>query len=219
MEPRLHGQQFLKRIAAHRAKVPHMGYRAGDLSSKQYARFKNMVADLQNAPDYWVSGNEAAMGVQALAAKIDRLRPDIVFLDGLYLMRDDRGEIGWAGITNITRDLKQLALRKQIPIVVTSQLNRGAANRRASLANLAFSDSIGMDADVVIALFQDQQLRDDDKLIVKLIKQREGFQLEFTIRWDLSDMVFDEIEDDGAPPGGSDIDADEVLEFGLRKKE
>jgi len=120
------------------------------------------------------------------------------------------------GVTNLTRDIKQLAMRKQVPIIVTSQLNRGSSKRRASLANMAYSDSIGMDADVVIALFQDEALRDDDKMLVKLLKQREGMQLEFTIKWDLSDMVFDTILEDDFDGADDAIDAEDVLDFGSK---
>jgi len=90
-------EQFLRRIAAQKAKVPHMGFRAGDLSTAQYERFTQMAAGLKDEHPYWISGNDAALGVQGLSAKIDRLKPDIVIIDGLYLMRDDRGHQSHAG--------------------------------------------------------------------------------------------------------------------------
>jgi replicative DNA helicase len=208
-------EQFTRRIDAARAKIPYAGLRGGDLSAEQEERFLTMLREYADTPNFWVSSDDAAMGVTGLSAKVDQFQPDILFVDGLYLMRDDKGETGWEGITNLTRDLKRLAVRKQIPVVVTTQLNRKAKGLKASLDNLALSDSIGQDADLILGLLQTDDMRNNLELMVRLLKQREGLTGEFKIRWDLALMNFGELggeaKDEDAPPPEEDFDGEAIL--------
>ena len=54
-----------------------------------------------------------ATTVMGMQADIEAEKPDVVFIDGLYALADDRGaREGWARVTNISRDIK--ALNKEI---------------------------------------------------------------------------------------------------------
>lgn len=206
--------QFARRVDATQARVPFAGLRAGDLSAEQEARFTEALLASANLPDFWISSDDSAMGMAGLAAKVDQLRPDILFLDGMYLMRDDQGETGWEGVTNITRGLKRLAVQKKIPVVITTQLNRKSKGLRADTSMLAYSDSIGQDSDVVIGLLQTDDMRSNYQMVIRLLKQREGLTGEFKARWDLERMNFDELADDGIPddaPADDGFDAGRVL--------
>ena len=92
-------------------------------------------------------------GVSWLQAKIEELEPDIAFVDGMYLMSDDRSKsrsIDWKNITHISQDLKLTARRFEIPVVGITQAKRSAEDTHGeNLTELAFADSIGMDADAV----------------------------------------------------------------------
>lgn len=92
-------------------------------------------------------------GISWLQAKIEEYDPDIVFVDGMYLMRDDRTKsrtIDWKNVTHISQDTKLTARRFNIPIVGITQANRNADKASGEdLTELAFADSLGMDADAV----------------------------------------------------------------------
>jgi hypothetical protein len=102
-----------------------------------------------------VSDREATDGggVSWLQAKIEEFDPDIAFVDGMYLMKDDRTKsrtIDWKNITHISQDIKLTARRFDIPIVGITQANRGAEKSTGDdLTELAFADALGMDADAV----------------------------------------------------------------------
>jgi replicative DNA helicase len=190
--------QIARRLDAVKARIPHELFRTGKLTPDQEERYVDTMkgwADKDDSP-LWVSGDDAACGVAGLSAKIDQLKPDVVLVDGLYLMQDDRGETGWQGVTNVTRDLKRLARRKDIPVIISTQLNRDGTGTNATTANISYSDSIGMDSDVVLALFQTEDMRLNNEMLVKLLKHREGQGCEFTTRWDLDCMNFEELDDD-----------------------
>ena len=63
-------------------------------------------------------------------------------------------------IGNITRQLKQLAMELEIPIVILAQINRGAEQRvdkRPMLSDLKESGSIEEDSDIVISIYRNLQ--------------------------------------------------------------
>lgn len=206
--------QFMKRLDALAARISHSGLRSGDLSEEQEQRYLEMLEGLKEKASLWVSSDDAAMGISGLAAKVDSINPDILFLDGLYLMRDDRGETGWEGITNLTHDMKRLAVRKNIPVVVTTQFNRKAKGMKSGLEMLAFSDSIGQDADVVLGLLQTDEMRERYEMCIRILKQREGLQGEFRIRWDLEVMNFEEIHEATPEPSTmSEEELEKIIDF------
>lgn len=92
-------------------------------------------------------------GVSWLRAKIRDLKPDIVFVDGMYLMKDDRSNsrsVDWKNITHISQDLKLTAQEFDIPVVGITQANRGAEQKKGEdLTELSYSDALGQDADAV----------------------------------------------------------------------
>ena len=119
---------------------------------------------------------------------------DIVFVDYLGILtpsQEDAQKPRYEQITNISRDLKALAKRSHIPIVVLAQLNREntkTANKRPTLTDLRDSGAIEQDADGVIMLhrksyYEDEKPKQEDiELIVA--KNRHGSCGTVTFLWD-----------------------------------
>lgn len=93
-------------------------------------------------------------GVSWLQAKIRENDPDIVFIDGMYLMKDDRKNIrsvDWKNIANISQDLKLTANDFNIPVFGVTQANRASEKSLGDdLTELAYADALGQDADAVL---------------------------------------------------------------------
>ena len=101
-------------------------------------------------------------------------------IDFLQLMVAD-GENRTREMTAITGALKALAKELRCPIIALSQLNRSVENRpnkRPVMADLRESGSIEQDADVIWALYRDEQYNPDsmDKGLAELLwlKNRYG---------------------------------------------
>src|SRR5215831_7152454 len=94
--------------------------------------------------------------VSALAAQIQKERPDVCYIDGTYLMdaEVERAEPGSAqALTSITRSLKRLAQRLEIPIVQTTQaLSWKARGGKLSLDSIGYSSSFAQDSDVIFGV-------------------------------------------------------------------
>lgn len=57
----------------------------------------------------------------------------------------------------LSRNLRELALELEIPIIVLSQVTRNAEGREPSLANLRESEALEQDADTVIFLHRENE--------------------------------------------------------------
>ena len=142
------GEQIGKRFDAVHFRLPYQEFRAGLLSDELEKRYFEGLKKLsEEERPLWVISD--VHGVMSIASKIDQYKPDIVMIDGLYLLHDDhRGANRWERTSNISRDLKRLAQQKGVPVIATTQFNRAADEtrmERVTLANIGFSDSLGQD--------------------------------------------------------------------------
>lgn len=129
-------------------------------------------------------------GVNFVKREIDKFSPDIVFIDGLYLMGDDRQkgrrDSGWKTITNITQDIKLLCSDENLPFFCTSQANRDGAKKKAhAVGNDDYTDVGGsmsfiQDADVVFRL---HKIANASKILVTLPAVREADLNAFTVNF------------------------------------
>lgn len=103
-------------------------------------------------------GKRKSSTVDDLIAAAERFQPDLVVVDGLYLMRDSRSGVksaDWKQIAHISQDLKGMAQYLECPVVGTTQANRANAKEPSGdLDDLSFSDALGMDADMAIRAFR-----------------------------------------------------------------
>ncbi len=117
---------------------------------------------------------ETVLDVERLVSKY---KPDILFVDSFYYLRgSDNGASGWESVTETTRALKHMSIRHQIPICLSTQLNREKVKtiEDMNLDCLAYSASIGMDTDIIFGMMQDDNPTDDYQIAMKLLKNRAG---------------------------------------------
>ncbi len=103
-----------------------------------------------------------------LAAQVHSLARDgavdLVVIDYLGLMRYPQyssGDSNYKEVSEISKGLKELALGAKVPILALAQLNRGSAKhaRAPKMSDLRDSGSIEQDADLVILLHRDDEIR------------------------------------------------------------
>ena len=186
-------KQVARRFDALQYRLNYQDLRKGTLdrvSEKNW--LQGMQAD--KAGKLTIIGEESG-GVGHVAAKIERYKPDIVYVDGMYLMDDDqKAREGWQRLLNISRDMKKLAKKAGIPIVATVQFNRQADNTKGDSANISGGD-IARDADVILGLFQDEDQAINRRMTLKVLKQREGNRPQIECDWDIGNMKFSEVQD------------------------
>ena len=138
---------------------------------------------------------ETATGISSVVSVIEREKPDLVLVDGAYLMEDEQGaKDDWLRVTHITRDLKKTAKNWHLPIVINSQADKNTSKKTGpELGSIMYTQSIGQDSDNVLALFRDEIMINDKEMGVKVLKQREGVLGKVIINWDFNHMNFKSI--------------------------
>ena len=94
-----------------------------------------------------------------LKALCKKYKPDIVGIDQLSLMDDDRrGENRRLQLSNITMDLFRISEELGIPVLADAQANRNKTNteepENPELADIGEADAIGQNSSRVISLVQ-----------------------------------------------------------------
>jgi replicative DNA helicase len=140
-------------------------------------------------------------GLVARALKLHHRAPlDLIVVDYLQLINTadaDSGSTRATQIGNLSRALKILARKLDIPVVVLSQLNRSLEsrpNKRPLLSDLRESGGIEQDADVVMFIYRDvyYDANTDDANVAEVIiaKQREGRTGTVKVRFDADTGAF-----------------------------
>jgi len=126
-----------------------------------------------------------------------------VFVDYLQLMAGaDDVESHQLKVAKNSSDLKALAKDLNVPVVVLSQLSRGAAKREGPprLSDLRDSGAIEQDADMVIFLHDENADSGDDdqraqgdlrRILLKIAKQRKGQRGQINLVFHSSTTTFD----------------------------
>lgn len=179
--------QLINRIAATIGHVPLQKIRSGKLSNLEWGRYllsaeiikksKIIIPDIDN-----ITVGEIESFLRNVFNKYGSL--DLVKIDYLQLIKSIvKNQQRVNEISQITRDLKLLAKKLKIPLVVLSQLSRESerrsnSDRRPKLSDLRDGGSSEQDADNVIFIHREEMYNQDpqNRGIAELIlsKQRNG---------------------------------------------
>ena len=190
-------EEIVQRILSSVGRVDSMKLRSGQLGPL-WQRVVDAAGKMYQAPIY--IDDSPVVTVTDIRAKCRRLKRkrglSLVVIDYLQLMEASSRENRQQEISEITRNLKNLARELEVPVIAVSQLNRSLEARedkRPRLSDLRESGSIEQDADVVMFIYRHEYYHPEDqdrKGIAEVIvaKHRAGstgpvevtFQPEFT---------------------------------------
>jgi replicative DNA helicase len=163
------------------------------LHEEDVESWKEKAIEIRNNPnDIIVMDDVRGCTVDRVYADLTRYQPDILCIDYISLMDTQRSAGGqmWEKVLHLTKSLKQTARTLKIPIIGVAQTNRSSAQTGAQLDNIAFSQSIVMDSDIVIGLHTDEEMRKNKKMQVRLLKNRDGQTIETDLLWKMETMEF-----------------------------
>lgn len=185
------------RYYAIRSRVSHHRLRTGTLTDEEEARFYQKIDTIQNMEDeMWFVDSANGVTVSSVASKIQNFKPDIVYVDGTYLMIDEEGAEAYnQQMTNITRALKRLAQKAKIPVVATTQvLNWKMRKGQVTADAIGYSSSFHQDADVIFGLQREDETVDDTRTLKVIANRNGGFQ-EVALMWNWDTGLFREIDE------------------------
>ena len=182
-----------------RAQVSHNRLITGSLNSDEEKRYKDSLETMaEDSTNFWLVDSAHGITVSAIQSKVQTLQPDVIFIDGVYLMMDEQtGESNTPqALTGITRSLKRLAQRMNKPVVITTQaLNWKTKKGKVSTDSIGYSSSFLQDADVVFGLEKEDGSVDDTR-ILKVMAARNSGNVEASLMWDWASGMFREMSSD-----------------------
>jgi replicative DNA helicase len=185
------------RHSAFRAGVSYNRLANGKLTGQEWSRLRKTMHAMQDmAPMVFVHDASSTTTVSGLAAKVAQHKPDVVFVDGAYMMDAELTdtEPGSAqALTSITRSLKRLAQRAHIPIVITTQaLTWKARKGKLSLNSVGYSSSFGQDSDVIFGV---EKGDNPEERVLKIIAARHSSTKEIRLRFDWDNGTITEMDE------------------------
>lgn len=168
-------------------------FKSGTLTPKVEKQFFDFLDN--TLPDIESITLFTATSPIGVAAEVEKIKPDVVLIDGVYLMEDDQqAKDDWLRVTHITRDLKKLAKRVNLPIVTNTQADKKSSKKTGpNLDDIMYTQAVSQDSDDVYALFRDEVMINDNEMCLAIRKQREGGLGKIMFDWNFNEMIFGEI--------------------------
>ena len=181
-----------RRLMAIRYKLPYGRFKEGNLTDFEEKKLRKVKEDDDKAGDIKIVSD--IYSTSSLLIKIKQCKPDVVFVDGFYLL-ETKSDSLWEKITEISRGLRKVAQITRVPLICTTQLNRKALLKSSlpELHHISFADAIGQDATAVLAMFQNDKLKDSKHMVLRLIGGRETELTCRAINWNLEKMDFSQL--------------------------
>lgn len=105
-----------------------------------------------------IDRRRGSVTTSTVAASCDKHQPDELYVDGIQILKPAR-RLGaqaadWQAVAEVSSDLFEIAGEGGIPVLASSQINRTQVSNHTppDLENLARSDAIAQDADLVITM-------------------------------------------------------------------
>ena len=186
-------EKLMTRILSKACRIDAAKMRDKTLSANEFSIIENAQQALKHHHNM-VMEDGSNMTVESIRARLLKHKPDIAFIDHIGLISGDARAKEYERLSEITRQLKVVAMQMGIVIVELCQLNRQVARtggRYASLADLRGSGTIEQDANVVMfvqnipADTSDELHNTDDYRPsgVMVGKNREGGLGEIPMQW------------------------------------
>jgi replicative DNA helicase len=170
---------LMRIILSGQSGVNRTSLRDGKLISKDWDDLNASIPLLEKLPIIWndYAGTTVNHIKTNTAKNVKNKKCDLVIVDYLQLITPtDKKQNREQQISDISRNLKRLALSENIPVIALAQLNREAESVKPQLNHLRESGSMEQDADIVIFPWVE-----DGKFQLTIAKNRRGRKGTFEI--------------------------------------
>ena len=169
---------LLRRMDSITAKVPYKLFRRGLMTSeerKHFSRSLGFLAKRKNFFEIITTENcdpfskVGPYQLEFVYSKIKHFKPDIVAIDGFYLMQG-KGKADWERMAYLSRGFHSITQATGVAGWATTQLTKTSDEKNPRLRDLSYSWAFAQDTDGVFLLSKGE----DDQRIVTVGKFREA---------------------------------------------
>lgn len=216
--------QLARRIIERRTNMPSRNMKFGQITSFGERKLQDHIVELKNRE---ASGHSMTIyhgslftTIDKLSAKIAEVSPDLILVDGAYLLKLSKGRGSkWETVSESAEFLKDVCSTRNIPVIATYQLNRNTTKNSSGIDTVMYSDAIGQLASIAFTIKKPEEAKTGEssswgsamKRIIRIDKGREGeaaeveaelnfgrkpFRITRVISGDLSHIGYGKAEDE-----------------------
>ena len=128
-----------------------------------------------------------ALSVSTIRNLVRKYSPDLLVVDGVYLLSDDSNRAKWEQNDNLFKGLKNIAMAHEIPVFCTTQAGREAVDlfQPPKLNQVANGDALVRASDIAFAM---SKVEDEDNMrYLYYMKQRDDAEIKdrSVLKWDV----------------------------------
>lgn len=200
-------EQIVRRWMALRFNLAPEPLKLGTVSNYLMRRIREYQQELLGRERFRLLSIGMRSDVSTVFRAVEEMQPDIVLLDGVYLLRPSRqgGRMNRIErVTEVIDEVKQGTIDTNIPWVISTQFNRqaGKKGKEGDLENIGLSDAIAWNSSLVIAVKPGPTENPDESRELDVLKGREGENLSFAINYKFRPVNFTELTEDELEAAG-----------------
>jgi len=174
----------------------------GKLSTEAFGKMSAKMIAMQDIPNpFWLLDGGSKTIVEDIVLACHQLKPDVVFVDGAYLLRHKNTRLDkWSRMSDNADLLKfDIARDFDIPAILSYQFGKESVKKkkkgeRFGLEDIYGSDTIAQVSSIVMGLLEEESVETVQKRRLDILKGREGETGDFSINWNFNYMDFSEMK-------------------------
>ncbi len=199
-----------EQLARHDAMLGGFSYNKilwGQMSLGEKERMTRRMRQQEVLPPFtFVHDMSATTTLAALTAKVIQYKPDLLVVDGVYMMDSEIDGVeptDTKSLTKISRGLKRLAQTQKIPVIATTQALdwKWSAKKGITASAAGYTSAFGQDCDLMIGL----EPPDEDNLAkMRIVAGRNAKNKLIYVEFDWDKAIFQEVPEGMAPTDALD---------------
>ncbi len=201
---------MLKRLDALHLAANYNQFKKQLLATEEVERYSEFLFNTPSTDAQRLQVIDGGYGLNpsGLNVLIQNSKPEIVFIDGIYLLESDQkysSGADWQKVRYLANEIKhRVAIANQIPVVYNTQFSRnvgtvvgGSKKVSGGLEDIGYGDEFGKASDLVISVYRTEEDIADKITSMKIIKGREVIEgLEWKINFDFKRIDLGELSEE-----------------------
>lgn len=186
--------QLARRIIERRTNMPAKNLKFGQITTFGEKKLQKHVIGLKSSEaaghTMMIYHGSLFTTIDKLSAKIAEVNPDVMFVDGAYLLKLSKGNSKThETVAESATFLKNIALTRGIPVIATYQINRDGIGKKGSADNMMYSDAMSQLASIafILKFIEETNSRESTswgsgiKRVLKIDRDRDGESAEVEV--------------------------------------
>lgn len=191
---------IMQRLATMNVHYPLMYLLKGTISDHVLSNILEKLGENKTKKPFWITDGNLATTVDDIILQCRQLKPDVVYVDGAYLLHHKNQKLGqWERMRENAEMLKQrVATDLNIPVLCSYQFSKESKKKKKKEDKVGLEDIYGSDAiaqlsTVILGLFEEESVKTMKSRKVEILKGRNGETGKFEVNWNFHKMDFSEI--------------------------